>query len=898
MAINDADEFQRAAQLAQQLDPSDPRRAGLIEQLRAFDAQQTPQADAQASQDTPPLPAPGGARQGIIQRPGVPEEDVEGFRAAQQAQETPQQGQTLQDLADANFGFNTEEIGGQADAAGVVISGMLAEPAAGVAGLLTLIPGINRIPGLRPVDREETGLRRVSEKVESVRDALTQDDDSERGQEILQSIGESIAFIPETIDSVSAAGGMGNPYATAGIKSTIEGTLAVLPFGRQLTAAPKAAVQRTLESFRQRADVRRVREQYQALSDDLGVDLRSPSVKSDFASAVGGPDGGVPQARGVGLDDVQGTVRDAFTVESGRVNALYDRARGLEAWTQTGRVSDLGDDIVRTLQEGKFDLSDMPDATRTLRELQGLEAKGLPQQVPGAPPVARSPNLAGRASVNELETFRIRLNDRMRGVTDATELRVLGTMKRKFDRFEVSEFNNAMIEGDPRAVAAWAEARSARSSRQAMFDDDKVIMDLIRKEATPEQISQWARGATDARAPVQATQTLERLKTIVGETSPEWASIQNDFLHGVVAPLMRERPNYSGFLSNYDSMLRRNPSMMRTLGLDRGRTQQLVTLARAIDKVDPGKLFNLDLGQSIARLTVGHGIAKAAVRVSLVGGLIRAATRTGGSGQRLIFQQLAGRANPTGPLVSPGSVLEGAFISNFLNSEYGIGDEGPTDGPTQSQAQAQPQTLTPRTQVARPASSSVIRTLTGTTDDPTVEFTGSEGFRPRTYTNDVVKNPTIGHGLEIETIRDKNLHEVIGRNVEDIRDNGISPTESRRMVADLVAQNETALLKGRNKAFSRLRGDRRNAIRELAYWAGTRGALGFTKMWSALESDPPNWDTAAQEMMDSATVWGSRSENPNRPTTRAGLFNRSLVPDDRKWAWDRMNRIAQTMRKG
>jgi hypothetical protein len=119
-------------------------------------------------------------------------------------------------------------------------------------------------------------------------------------------------------------------------------------------------------------------------------------------------------------------------------------------------------------------------------------------------------------------------------------------------------------------------------------------------------------------------QTIKRLKGILGENSPQMDAIRMDLLHDIARPIFegggKGQPNFKGFVANYDKVIKRNPSLVKELGLDNSELQALRDFASAADKVQQRRAFGLDPSTVVARYFFGHKIARAAVRVTLVRG--------------------------------------------------------------------------------------------------------------------------------------------------------------------------------------------------------------------------------------------------------------------------------------
>jgi hypothetical protein len=196
-----------------------------------------------------------------------------------------------------------------------------------------------------------------------------------------------------------------------------------------------------------------------------------------------------------------------------------------------------------------------------------------------------------------------------------------------FDDWTNDMFNQDMVLGDPNAINAWRSAISEWADFKQLFDADRTIRNLARQDVTPEQMSQWLFNANAVGAKPNAGAVVGRLNQILGPDSPQMHALRKEVLLDISEPLLRDRPDIRAFVRNYEKFFFKNPTLQKELfpgGM--GEFDDLMKIARGISArpgaaPPPDSMHVLERAvQLISRYTVGHGIAKAGVRVRVVSG--------------------------------------------------------------------------------------------------------------------------------------------------------------------------------------------------------------------------------------------------------------------------------------
>ena len=522
----------------------------------------------------------------------------------------------------------TKRLGGSAEAALTLATGFPAQAAAGIGGIYDLVSGM--VSGRK--DAVDTAANRVNQ----ISQAMTYQPRSQSGQDILEMVSVPFQKLDELTTSFGNAvlADTGSPALATAAKVGIE-------------AAPAAMFGRTPRSIgERRSDINRVESDLRASGINLDDSMNAQRGQlSDMAarSTQG------QQIRAQEMARVQQAVQTAERVADANVASLYDAARQTNAAVPVTALSSLPQAARAALVD--YDIDMMPIVQKRLGELDQINAR------PG--------NYSVR--LNELEKYRRRINRNRPAANDLSQQAALGIIKGQVDGMLDAAFNANMIKGDPAGIQAWRDARGAFIDYKRTFDEDKVINQLATQKATPEEVRNWVFGASAVGAKKEAGRVIGSLKGILGENSPAFGSLRQEALFDVMEPLLREVPDYAGYVANYDKFVRSSPTVANELFPDSiGELKTLRDYASAANRVSPQTL-TLDANQTIARAIFGHGIAKAGMKVSIASqvlGLLRRAS--GKSEKQQIISEILGY-DTTQPLIPLSPAFVGAGIQTGID---------------------------------------------------------------------------------------------------------------------------------------------------------------------------------------------------------------------------------------
>lgn len=474
-----------------------------------------------------------------------------------------------------------------------------------------------------------------------------------RGQMALEAVAKPLVAMEEAADDLSWRLSDGNPYAATAIKTLMLGGIELTPAGRGVGGRISTKLK-----------VRKQRKEISALAKRLGIDLHVRNLDTGDPGMMAGivelANKMSPEERAVNMPFLQEAMRAAELEYKNRKNAAYETAKRTRTYVDTRSLDDLSLDVRNDLIKDAYDVADMRDLNKSLNELSAFN-----ERTGGLTPSA--------INFRELELVRRRTGRRANDAYKSgrnSEGSALTRTKKEIDAFIDNEFNKLAIEqgsaihGDIAGVAAWKNARGLNKEWRKRFSEDKFIAQLIKEDATPETFRQWLMGASAMGANREAASVISRMKEVLGDNHPAIQGIRHDFVFELVEPILLQDPNFAQFTRNYDKMIRRNPSLVKEIGLREKDLELLYHLARIQRKLpDVMKPFHLtDVTKAVAQLAVGHQIARAALRVNLARGIANYFFGTSKFSKKQILGELAGEiySNPAIPKNSP---LAAEFIT-------------------------------------------------------------------------------------------------------------------------------------------------------------------------------------------------------------------------------------------
>lgn len=560
-----------------------------------------------------------------------------------------QQAEVVSEVAEAPF--NPYSLADRLSVgAGILDLGVMGA-SAGVAEIVSGLSGLTALAISGDPDH-------AANRTKSVQNFLTIGPFTESGKKILESIAPPMSRADLAIKDFAEEHSDGSPAAAAAIEAGIWGSIDI---ATAAVPAGKAVVKS--------AQLRKIRRNVQADAERLGINLHLSDFTDDVADAakiVGS------ETRGAEAENYVNALRNAEYLARVKRNSRYMEALDKDLFVTTSPIRRLGADLTKDLFDRGFDL----DADDMLRVRKTLDDMHSPKLGFGA-----GQNLA--VHFNQFELLRKRINTRITS-SKGSEKAALTSIRRSIDDFMADEFNKAVIEngqivsrgaisGDADGFSAYLSARKANTEWQ-WFNDTKVISDLIRKDTTPEQFSQWLIGASAVGAKKEAAQVLRKMKQLLGEDHPAIDAVRADFIYEITEPLLQMEPNYRQFANNYDKVLRKNKSLADELGLQQSDVDKLADFAAAARQMPAsGHFYSVrEVIQTVSRLGVGHSVAKGAARVTFATKVLNYVGRVEAVSKQQIIDAVAS-VRIDEPLIPKKTPVAAAFTAGAALS--GMSDE-------------------------------------------------------------------------------------------------------------------------------------------------------------------------------------------------------------------------------
>lgn len=473
----------------------------------------------------------------------------------------------------------------------------------------------------------------------SISDLIAIAPHTERGKELLDAIAVPMMSLERGADKVSEVASLGNPFAAALIKTFLLG-------GTELIAPGK----RSVSIAAAKRQIVKNKTKLQSLANDLGISLDPRDIESTTIDAIRKM---TPDEKAQNAILIQDSLKQAADIAKVEKNALFEQAKATRAFVKQDSVKGFATGLRKRLDDKGYDLSPSAESmTKVRKTLDELERFG--------DDLAPEGMKISAVNLTELEKIRRRANKRYG--RDPSSNSALVEIRQSIDKFLNEQFDNAAISGDPAAIKAWQDARRANAQWHRNFSEDRVIANLISKDATPETINRWLLGASSMKAKTEAASVVKRIKEVLGNDHPAVEGIRQDFLFGVAEPLTRESPSFKQFIRNYENAIENNPSLIKELGLKHTDMENLYKIAKAQSKLPKPEIQTIDLYRATSQFLAGHQIAKAGLRVRLVTALTRLAAGADRVTKKGMIAQLSGAIYGQ-PAIPKESILAAEFIA-------------------------------------------------------------------------------------------------------------------------------------------------------------------------------------------------------------------------------------------
>lgn len=563
-----------------------------------------------------------------------------------------------------------------ADLGKTIISGALGEIGGGLAGIAgALLPG---------PENQATSWQNA------VRGAITLDLYSEPGKKAAAAIERKLSkkWIPpiwrgrivsgkneflispkeasEELDDVFEQMGAGSPLISSLLKAAVYGApdayLGRVPFkGTPALTTAKEIAARS-------AELKSKVQEIESAAEKAGYKLSNDELPQSIVAVA---DGMAPERHAAAsLDELAENVTLKKQEVKNAVDALYADARSRKAMVEIKPIQEVMKAKVEQLVNDGFDISQMPRVQARLKDFENLNwtnKSGTAKTID-----FNNVNILERRLTNELAGKR-------RGEFNAEDtaiLRLRDGLRSHMDDI----FNRGAITGDPQAVAAWKAAKD-KASYLSRFDSNKVIRDMVREDATPEQIYRWIVGASAMGAKKQSVQVIRELKELIGADNPSIMLIRNAVLRDTLMPAFADTPNFKKLIVNIDKLMLDNPSLAKELSIPLSDLAQMKAAAHAALKTRgpmPEWANRSWLIRSGASVLFGHQIARKGTIVRGAHKIMDTIFKTGVLTRKEIIDHLV-KQDYNSPAVVPKSPLWADIMVRGALADLSTDDESETE---------------------------------------------------------------------------------------------------------------------------------------------------------------------------------------------------------------------------
>lgn len=247
----------------------------------------------------------------------------------------------------------------------------------------------------------------------------------------------------------------------------------------------------------------------------------------------------------------------------GQIDEAYKVAGEVEARIPSGSLRGVTRRLGQRVQDYGLDKELHPAAVKTLRDIARMER---------AATRAGKSGRVTQVTLRELEKMRRRINNNFGAAKNPADRAALSNIKSEFDNWVDDVFDNALFEGDNRALDLLKRARSMRRQYGQLFEmrdrgdqAGRIIQKILAEDRTPEQVANYVFGRGKLGGMDTSVQVVRRIKQIVGDGSEEmqalreagWLKLSKEIGTDIFSP--------TKFKNNLNRVMEENRSLMQEL---------------------------------------------------------------------------------------------------------------------------------------------------------------------------------------------------------------------------------------------------------------------------------------------------------------------------------------------
>jgi len=239
------------------------------------------------------------------------------------------------------------------------------------------------------------------------------------------------------------------------------------------------------------------------------------------------------------------TFRNEAARTKAGVTEAYNHAKDLPGEIDSRAILGLGNTIKNNLPE-ELIIDDQltPFASKMIKSIdEGISKLRIQNKADLVEP--NQSEITG-VSLRGLDQVRKKLSEYRSGAyaNGPTDGRAASAVLNTFDDMIDRAVNNGMFNGDPRAVRAWNDARAAHADYKTTFGRgkndpvggviQKIIGDRINPPETANALADHLYGASGVNPSDLNVRVAQRMKQVLGESSPEWAAVRQGLFRRLV----------------------------------------------------------------------------------------------------------------------------------------------------------------------------------------------------------------------------------------------------------------------------------------------------------------------------------------------------------------------------
>jgi len=273
-----------------------------------------------------------------------------------------------------------------------------------------------------------------------------------------------------------------------------------------------------------------------------------------------GPEGQLITREGEAGEMVGEGLRSAKKYWDDAVDAAYTKANMVEARIGTEHLGALLKTVAKSMEDYGLDKVLHPAASRAMKEIKEL-----------ATITSKTPQLT-KLTLRRLETTRRRLRTYINSSANDGDMGAAINIKRSLDDWLDNATDNALFEGDERALDALKVARATRTKKGELLEQrgkgdeaGRVIEKILDTNPTPEQTINYIFGRGKLEGAHKAAPIIDRLGDALGRDSAEFASIQEAGWLRLAKEAGEKGFSPAKFKRNFDRAMEKNRTLMDTL---------------------------------------------------------------------------------------------------------------------------------------------------------------------------------------------------------------------------------------------------------------------------------------------------------------------------------------------